>query len=258
MYNPCAFFSGQRPLSLSRLEIPASLRIAVAAPHPDDFDAIAITMRWFQKNGNEIELAVLTSGSSGVEDGFAGARTPDAKRQVREAEQRASCELFGLASSHLEFLRLSEDSEAHPLANVDNLATVRTFLLRVRPDIIFLPHGKDTNVAHQRTHEFVTGVVEKERLSVLLCLNEDPKSLDIRRDLTVWFSESDAGWKARLLRLHASQHERNLRTRGRGFDERILSMNRRATVESGSSALYAEAFELACYERGRLERDGSC
>jgi LmbE family N-acetylglucosaminyl deacetylase len=251
--NPSAFFSGQRPLVLSRLEISASLRIAVAAPHPDDFDAIAITMRWFQKNGNEIALAVLTSGTSGVENGFAGAGTPEAKRKVREAEQRASCELFGLDPARLEFLRLSEDFEAHPLPTGDNIAMVRAFLARFHPDIIFLPHGNDTNVAHQRTHEFVTGIVEKERLSVFLCLNEDPKSLGIRRDLTVGFDESEAEWKACLLRLHASQHERNLRTRGRGFDERILSMNRRAAVELGSSARYAEAFELACYEHGRLQ-----
>jgi LmbE family N-acetylglucosaminyl deacetylase len=251
--NPCGFFSGQRPLALSHLEIPASLRIAVAAPHPDDFDAVAVTMHWFQKNGNAIELAVLTSGVSGVEDGFAGAGTPDAKRKVREAEQHASCELFGLDPSRLQFLRLSEDSAAHPLSTDENIAAVRTFLLRVHPDLIFLPHGNDTNVAHQRTHEFVTGVVEKERLSVLLCLNEDPKSLGVRRDLIAGFDATEAGWKARLLRLHASQHERNLRTRGRGFDERILTMNRRAAVESGSPAPYAEAFEFACYERGRLQ-----
>jgi LmbE family N-acetylglucosaminyl deacetylase len=251
------FFSGQRPLSLSHLEIPASLRVAVAAPHPDDFDAIAITMRWFQSNGNEIELAVLTSGASGVEDGFARACTPEAKRKIREEEQRASCERFGLDSAHLEFLRLSEDSESHPLLTGDNIATVRAFLLRVRPDVIFLPHGEDTNTAHQRTHGFVTGVVEKEQLSVLLCLSEDPKTLGIRRDLAVGFNESDADWKASLLRLHASQHERNLHTRGRGFDERILSTNRRAAMESRSSALYAEAFEFACYERGRLE-PGAC
>jgi LmbE family N-acetylglucosaminyl deacetylase len=224
----------------------------VTAPHPDDFDAIAIAMRWFHRNGNVIELAVLTSGASGVEDGFAGAVTPAEKRGVREAEQRASCRLFGLDPSRLAFLRLVEDASAHPEESAGNREAIRSFLLRARPDIIFLPHGNDTNVAHRRTHAMVTDIVEKDQLSVVLCLNEDPKTIGLRRDLTVAFDEADCEWKGRLLRLHASQHARNLRTRGHGFDERVLAVNRRAAETVWGGAPYAEAFELACYESGAL------
>jgi hypothetical protein len=48
-----------------------------------------------------------------------------------------------------------------------------------------------------------------------------------------------------LLRLHRSQHQRNLNTRGQGFDERVLIVNRR--TGRGLNAEYAEAFELERY-----------
>jgi len=152
----------------------------------------------------------------------------------------------------LRFLTLDEDARGHPVQETKNIAAVSAFLGRVRPNIIVLPHGHDTNVAHQRTYEFVAGIVARERQSVVLLLNEDPKTTDIRRDLVMPYGDADAAWKARLLRLHASQHERNLRARGIGFDERILAMNRTCAGTLGLREPYAEAFELACYEDGVL------
>jgi hypothetical protein len=53
-----------------------------------------------------------------------------------------------------------------------------------------------------------------------------------------------AGWKARLLRFHQSQQQRNLNTRNKGFDDRILGVNSQAAKELGIPAPCAEAFEL--------------
>ena len=125
----------------------------------------------------------------------------------------------------------------------------------MRPHIIVLPHGRDTNVAHQRTHAFVTAIVATERLPVVLCLSEDPKTTGMSRDLVMPFGDADARWKARLLRCHASQQNRNLRTRGIGFDERILGLNLKCAEEMGLREPFAEAFELACYEHGELVAD---
>jgi len=243
--------SRQRPVELSGITIPKSLRVAVTAPHPDDFDAIAVTMRLLHANGNIIDLAVLTSGTSGVDDGFAGAHTSDAKITIREDEQRASCQLFGLDPSHLQFLRLTY-SDDHQRLIGDGGASAEGFIKQVSPDLIFLPHGNDTNRTHQRTHALITGIVKKEKLTVFLFLNEDPKTQSIRRDVIVQFGEAEAEWKARLLRLHTSQHERTMRIRGHGLEERILSVNRRAAEALGVGAVYCEAFELAYYEQGNL------
>ena len=248
----------KRPLALSDLRLPEVASVAVTAPHPDDFDAIAITMRWFHQRGHRVEVAVLTRGTSGVDDGFAGAHTAEEKTLVREQEQRASCALFGLDPSALRFLRLGNDEHGKLSLGESSRAAVTGFLSALQPDIIFMPHGKDSNVAHQRTHDLVAGIVTAERLSVLLCLNEDPKTLQIRRDLVVEFDEDAAAWKSRLLTAHASQQARNIRVRGNGVDERLLDVNRQSAALVGASSEYAECFELAVYHEGKLTPVHSC
>lgn len=164
-------FSGTRPLFLHTLLIPARISIAVLAPHPDDFDAIGVTMRFFRDNGNRIDVAVLTLGGSGVEDGFGGAFTAAAKEALREAEQRASCRFFGLPESRLSFLHLAEDEHGHPSVDALNLERVRAYLIEKRPHFVFLPHGNDTNVGHRRTYAFFKQVVEEECFSLVAFLN---------------------------------------------------------------------------------------
>ena len=73
-------------------------------------------------------------------------------------------------------------------------------------------------------------------------LVRDPKTLEMRLDLATAFGPEEATWKAELLRCDRSQHERNLRTRGTGFDERILATNREIGREIGLE--FAEGFEV--------------
>ena len=69
----------------------------------------------------------------------------------------------------------------------------------------------------------------------------DPKNLGMRVELIAPYDPAMAEWKAALLRCHRSQHERNLRTRGIGFDERIIAPDREAGERYGFYA--AESFE---------------
>ncbi len=237
-----------RPLSLQTLHIPSSLRLVVLAPHPDDFDAVAVTIRFFKENGNGVDVAVVTSGASGVEDGFAGAFTPPAKAKLRECEQRESCRIFGLPDSRLAFLRSAEDDSGHPEDNAANRELVSTYLALKRPDIVFLPHGHDPNTGHRRTYEFLLWSVREEKLTLLACLNQDPKTISMRMDLYHAFGPELAVWKGELLRTHRSQQQRNLNTRGYGLDERILEVNRQSAVELDLREDFAEAFELQCLD----------
>jgi hypothetical protein len=75
----------------------------------------------------------------------------------------------------------------------------------------------------------------------LALLVRDPKNLGMRTDLITPYNSVQAAWKAELLRCHRSQHERNLRTRGIGFDERILAPERSAGEPFGYYAV--ECFE---------------
>ncbi len=242
--DPAACFRGPRPLRLENVALPSFLRVVVVAPHPDDFDAIAVTLRHLQRNGNPIDLLVLTSGNSGVEDDYATAHLPLTKAEIREREQRASCTLFGLPGNRLRFLRLATDADGHLHEDEANFATLRDALLPRHPDLVFLPHGNDTNADHQRTCALIQRLVREEDLKLHICLNRDPKTIAMRIDLATGFTDNEATWKRQLLRCHDSQQQRNLRTRQHGFDDRILQDNAQAATAAGIAAPFAELFEL--------------
>nr|WP_217346595.1 hypothetical protein [Noviherbaspirillum sp. L7-7A]MBV0881060.1 hypothetical protein [Noviherbaspirillum sp. L7-7A] len=110
---------------------------------------------------------------------------------------------------------------------------MRAYLHARRPGFVFLPHGDDTNRTHRRTYETFHAIAIEDGLRVDTYLNLDAKTVSIRADLYMYVGEEDAAWKAQLLRFHRSQQERNLKTRGQGFDQRVLAVNRQAAVDAG-------------------------
>lgn len=236
--------SASTPIALSELVLPADRQVVVLAPHPDDFDAIAVALGFLQEQGHCLHLAVLTAGAGGITDGWEGVHGVERKAAVREAEQRASCRLFGLPEERIHFLRLWEQDANE----ADDYTRLRSYLLERQPHLVLMPHGNDANRTHRRTYESVRRIVMQERLKLLALLNEDPKTMAMRADVHMPFDEERAIWKGELLRLHRSQQERNLATRGQGFDERILHMNRAAAIRLGSPFPYAEVFELQRFD----------
>jgi LmbE family N-acetylglucosaminyl deacetylase len=224
----------------NEIKIMENSKILVLAPHPDDFDAIAVTLKLFRDNGNHIELAVISGAESGVEDCYCENCPGMTKAEIREGEQLASCRFFGLPESQVSFLRLNEDENGDPMESESNLKILNKYISRVKPDIVFMPHWNDTNPGHQRTYS----MFKKSMKGVTVYLNRDPKTIEMRPDIYTLFDEKGANWKAELLRHHKSQHQRNLNTRGYGFDERVLRVNRQIAQESGSTASYAEVFEI--------------
>ena len=210
-------------------------RWLVLAPHPDDFDVVAVTLRHFALRGDEIRLDVLSGGASGVEDAFVSGW--EAKTLAREEEQRESCALFGLPAGNLRFHRLSEDVAGHMAENARNRARVHEILDRHLPEGVILPHPHDSNADHRRTFRWFFSWYATRQDPPLTLLARDPKNLGMRVDLVTPYDEESAGWKAALLRCHRSQHERNLRTRGIGFDERILAPEREAAIPLGWGAV---------------------
>lgn len=217
-------------------------RCLVLAPHPDDFDVVAVTLKRLAESGTKLFLEVLTSGASGVEDNFAQGWKE--KTLAREAEQLASCKLFGLPESRIRFHHFAEDAEGHMDPGSLNEVRVWTILDRVAPDTVILPHGNDSNADHRRTFRMFESWAEKRPAKTLALLVRDPKTLDMKLNLATPFNQEEADWKAAMLRCHASQHERNLRSRGYGIDERVLQVNREIAAESGGAGVYAEGFEV--------------
>jgi LmbE family N-acetylglucosaminyl deacetylase len=244
-----SLFQGERPLSLRSIPFPAALRLLFLGPHPDDFDAIGITMRLLHENGNHIDVGVVRSGS-GVQDSYCSPPTLEAKAALREQEQRVSCRFFGLPDDRLTFLDLEQDKEAQPLICAENLRRLRSFILGKQPEIVFMPHGNDTNTGHQRMYSMLREIASEADYPLAGCFNKDPKTIAMRMDLYTTFGEPEARWKAQLLRFHDSQHQRNLNTRGHGLDDRILNVNQQFAQEIGFGK-YAEVFELALFGGGK-------
>jgi LmbE family N-acetylglucosaminyl deacetylase len=235
------------PVPLQDLGISNALCVLVLAPHPDDLDAIGVTARFLLDNGNPLYVVVATAGASGVEETFCSPPPMEVKAQLREEEQRASCRFLGLPEAQLTFLRLEEDETGQPAENGINNDRIREQLLGKRPALVFLPHGHDTNLGHQRVYAMFRRVAQEAGYPLVAFLNRDPKTIHMRCDVYLGFGETMADWKARLLRFHQSQHQRNLNQRGYGFDKRILGMNRHSAGVCSAGTPYAEVFELEFY-----------
>ena len=235
-----------KAFSLMETTIDPSLRIMCLCPHPDDFDAVAVTMKHFHDNGNELQICVARTGS-GVEDSYCETPSRELKAAIREEEQRDSCLTFGLSSRNLAFLDLEEDQDEHPLDNEFNRRLIESHLRKVEPDIVFLPHGNDSNLGHQRIWRMFSHLAASSGRQMSAFLAKDAKTIDMRVDAYMTFGEEMACWKRSLLRLHRSQQIRNLNSRGIGFDERVLNMNRQAARELklAIEPKYAEVFEIA-------------
>lgn len=240
-----------RPADLRNAAIPSGLRLAVTAPHPDDFDAVAVTLRHFHRAGARIAVAVLSGGASGVEDVFVSPPTAAAKAAAREAEQRASCGLFGLDPAAVTFLRLDEDAGGEPADTTANQMRLSQWLAAADPHAVFLPHGNDAKPGHRQVAALVARIAAGWPHPLFLMMNRDPKTLAMRHDAMMPYGAEAAAWKATLLRCHDSQQQRNLRTRGRGFDERILDADRATARDLDVGAEFAEAFEVVSCGRVR-------
>lgn len=258
--RPFLWLSAERdlPRGAVALPVPTSARVLALAPHPDDPETSAVALRLLREAGCDLRYAVVCLSPRGVQDSYVIEETDELngrKEAVRTGEQRAAASLLGLPPENLTFLRLPE---GELLASAENRARVESHLEAVAPDIVVLPTGKDRN----RTHAWVctTFRAAAPRLArkldrpIVALYNEDPKTVSLRDDLFVPFDEERALWKRRLLRCHDSQQQRNLTTRGCGFDERIIEVSRdarrRVPAEPGRAlewAGYAEAFEIEVF-----------
>jgi len=240
-------FKTTRPFSIRSIDFPATSKVLVLGPHPDDFDAVGVTMRIFQHNDNAIYVAVVRTGS-GVEDAYCSPATLEAKAALREEEQRQSCRFFGLADECLTFLDMEQDDAAQPIDTPVNLDTLKNYVLQRRPDLVFLPHGNDTNSGHRIVYALFQRMAREAGYPVVAFLSKDPKTIAMRIDAFTAYEDAEARWKGQLLRFHGSQQQRNLNTRNHGFDERILAVDRQTAQELGIAQPYAEAFELEFYD----------
>jgi LmbE family N-acetylglucosaminyl deacetylase len=236
------------PISLEDCSFSSSMRLLVLAPHPDDFDAIAVMLKYFQANGSQILLLVLTGGSSGVTDSFLTQPTRQNKMDIRQTEQIKALEFFGFPLSHVRFLRMPEDQQGEMILDDGCRKIVGKLFQEFGPDMMALPHGDDSNPSHQRTFALARQLAMTASKPVLAFYNQDPKTIRIRLDAFIGFDHATSLWKREMLRFHQSQQTRNLQTRGCGFDDRILKVNEAIAKELQAAQTYAEGFQVELFE----------
>ncbi len=243
---------------LAKVPLPVCGRVTVLGPHPDDPESVAITCRLLMQSGCDIWYAIASLSPAGVEDDYVTTCSGDSislnkiKGQIRQEEQMLAAGMFGLPINRLAFLGMEEGPT---IDSQENRIKIRNHLTSLAPDIVILPIGKDQNQTHAWIYKVfrqcaadLTGAIKKP---IIALYNEDPKTIEIRKDLFVLFDDRQAEWKSTLLRLHDSQQQRNMHCREIGFDERILHMNHLNWLElcevspiAGSSAKFAEVFEI--------------
>jgi len=143
------------PSSLEATNLKSRGTAHVLAPHPDDFDAIAVTCKYLQSLQWRIVLSVLTGGENGVTDGYGGASSGEQKRDLRRQEQRDSCLAFGLDLEELSFLDLDHDEAGLLRMNKANSVHIGAELDGSGADLLLMPHISDSN----KTHRICAGLV---------------------------------------------------------------------------------------------------
>lgn len=230
--------------SLDSLDLAYPCNVLVLAPHPDDFDAIGITLKQLFDRQCEITLAVITGGANGVEAGYKGAQSDQQKEQLRQLEQRQSCGFFGLKNDSVRFLTPLFNADASLSVDETNTRLFKQLLKETSPQIVCLPFGNDSNMTHQRVY----ALYQRARRFIddphTALLNRDIKTRSMPHHLAIEFGATEAEWKRELLCHHDSQQQRNLNTRGIGFDERVLELNRTIAKDLHLEAEYAEAFAI--------------
>jgi hypothetical protein len=142
------------------------------------------------------------------------------------------------------------DAEGQPADQPGNVQILAGIVERTQADLVFLPHGNDTNAGHRQTWAMFRKVAGDLGRPVTGVYNHDPKTISLRIDAVMPFGKALADWKGELLRHHRSQQHRNLLHRGYGLDARILDANRRMGEKLGFAPQFAEAFEIEAFGEG--------
>ena len=240
---------GERPRPLTRP--PTAKQVLVLAPHPDD-EAIGCggVIRHYTLAGTALTLVFVSDGRGGIEnkglskdEKLAQAQALIARR--REEAQRAA-DVLGVRD--IIFLDIEDGSVS---AAPENVALLSEVLLRVRPDIVFLPFLIDQHPDHYQTNLLflaaAAGLDEKR----VECWGYEVWTPVYANRLVDVTSVAEAKWQA--LRQYESQAQHL------DYVASVQGLNafRQRTAYEGSG--YAEAFfaaSLADYRElcGRFER----
>jgi len=120
-------------------------------PHPDDIEfGCGGTISKFKKLGIKTRFIVVTDGAAGSDDPSV---TPEMLKDIRYAEAKKSADFLGAAS--IDFIGLPDSGY---YTDEDVLRKVAPFILKYKPDIIFVPDPKLYTESHRDHITVANGV----------------------------------------------------------------------------------------------------
>jgi len=181
---------------------PARGRVLVVAPHPDD-EAIGpgATLLLHRALGDPVDALFVTSG---VHGDHRHAHDPAAYVAIRQAEARAAAAVLGIG--HTEFWGYPDGMvvTAADLAAVT--ARLADLLARMRPDVIYAPHLRESHSDHHFVALAVQGAHRAAHSGAALFGYEvwSPLDADLAVDVGAVYPR-----KLEAIRCYASQLEQN-------------------------------------------------
>lgn len=147
---------------------PAGQRVLVLAPHPDD-EVIGCggTLCKHARAGHEVTVVYMTDGSKGDPLLYEGQLpAPEAALRSQELVLRRQQEArqAGAILGVQELVFLGYPDLELRLSNVTQQA-LAAILLRVKPDVVYLPFATDTHPDHQATNRIFAAAVKHTRVS---------------------------------------------------------------------------------------------
>lgn len=160
------------------------MRILAIGPHPDDIEiGCGGALLVAKKKGYSINLLVMTEGHAG------GDAIKRAKEQGKVAKAlNASLRWGGLIDTKVEL-------------NRDLIQLLEKEIVKINPDVIFVPHKNDT---HQDHRNISTAVITAARYTKNVLFYEVPSSIDFLPSTYIDISKV-IEQKYGLLRSHTSQ-----------------------------------------------------
>lgn len=183
---------------------PAGRTLLVVSPHPDDAAISAGGTMALLAGANRVVTAVMTTGHRSF--------IPNTQREeriaIREREAAQEARVLGVEPRFLRLPFYDADAEVTDR----DLDLVAALLEEVRPDWIFLPHGKDSHPAHQASRRAALEAVRRTGRfgAIELWSYEGPWALFGRGDFDtiVPLPREAFEKKAEAIRAHASQVSR--------------------------------------------------
>jgi LmbE family N-acetylglucosaminyl deacetylase len=134
----------------------------IVAPHPDDETlgcggAIAL----LRSLNCDVQVVVISDGT--LSHPRSQKYPADQLRALREAETLSALKLLGVEVNAVTFLRMQDGSISTQYQSA--VASCRTYITEVAPQIIFLPWRYDPHADHRATWKLIHAVLDDLRLS---------------------------------------------------------------------------------------------